>query len=48
MTMTEKEFYKNQINETIDKLDDTELLVYLYLFISAKIKSKERGVIDGL
>lgn len=39
--MVEKEFYKNKIIELIDKLDDTKLLVYLYHFISKKIKYEE-------
>ena len=43
--MTEKEFYKSKINELIDKLDDTKLLIYLYHFISGKTKREERGVI---
>jgi hypothetical protein len=41
MEIREKEYYKNAIIQLVEKIDNTELLVYLFLFISGKTKKRE-------
>jgi hypothetical protein len=41
MEIREKEYYKNAIIQLVEKIDNTELLVYLFLFISKKTKKRE-------
>lgn len=38
MENREKEYYKNAIIKLVEKIDNTEMLVYLFLFISGKTK----------
>lgn len=37
----EEAFYKEQIIEIINKLDDVSILMYLYYFIKGKVKAGE-------
>ena len=36
--MEEKEKYKEEIKETIDSIDDEQILEYFYYFITEKMK----------
>lgn len=40
MDMEEK-FYKEQIIEIINKLEDVSILMYLYYFIKGKVKAED-------
>lgn len=37
----EEKFYKEQIIEIINKLEDVSILMYLYYFIKGKVKAED-------
>lgn len=46
MENREKEYYKNAIIQLVEQIDNTEMLVYLFLFISKK--NKKEGIVIPL